>query len=98
MWIVSAAAGTAAPTIAAATIVAAAIVLIILMNAKCRVGLFQRPRELLGMLLVALEYLETGFQQAFQLGVLRRGDQRALQRAVHGLVIGNLVLRVSLIE
>src|SRR6185312_17334111 len=50
------------------------------------------------MLLMALENLQAGFQQALQLGVLCRRDQRGLQRLVDLLVIGDLVIDISLVE
>src|SRR5262245_24829077 len=60
--------------------------------------LLQIGRDVLGMLLMALEQLQTGLQQALQFAVLRRRNQKRLQRAVDLLVIGNLVAHVFLVE
>src|SRR6185312_13778076 len=53
-----------------------------------RIRLVQLACEMLGVLLVALEDLEAGLQQALQLGVGRRRNQRGRQRIVDRLVIG----------
>jgi hypothetical protein len=47
---------------------------------------------MLGMLLMRLEDLEAGFQQALKLAVLRGGDQRRCERFVDGLMIGDFRL------
>src|SRR6185437_8117415 len=59
---------------------------------------FQRAGKLLGVLLVALEDLEPGLQQAFKFRVVRRGNERRLERVVDGLVEGDLVVHVRLVE
>src|ERR1035437_8304357 len=60
--------------------------------------LFEFRRDVFGVLLMALEYLQAGFQQALQLGIVRRRNQRALERAVHGLMVGDLVVDIRLVE
>src|SRR5579864_867039 len=60
--------------------------------------LFELCRDLLGVLLVTLEDLQAGLQQLLQFGVARRRDERLLQRAVDGLMVGDLVLDVGLVE
>src|SRR5262245_11501864 len=50
------------------------------------------------MLLVALEEFQAGLQQAFELGIVRRGDKRAFERTVDGLMVGNLVVDICLVE
>jgi hypothetical protein len=50
---------------------------------------------MLGMLLMLLEELEAGFQQALKLAVLRGGDQRRCERSVDGLMIGDFVLGIG---
>jgi hypothetical protein len=44
-----------------------------------------------GVLFMALEYRQAGFQQALELGVAGRRNQQCLKRAVHLLVVGNLM-------
>ena len=53
---------------------------------------------MLGMLLMALEQLQPRLQQRLQLGVLGRGDQQRLKRAVDLLVVGDLVVDIGLVE
>jgi hypothetical protein len=52
----------------------------------------------LGVLLVALEDFQAGLQQALELGIVCRRDQRAFERAVDGLVVGDLVIDIRLVE
>src|SRR5438128_7544042 len=59
--------------------------------------LFQVSRDMLGVLLMALKDLQAGLQQALQLGIARRRDQLGLQRAVDGLVVGDLVGDIGLV-
>src|SRR3979490_1936512 len=47
---------------------------------------------------MSLEDLETGLQQTLELEVAGGRDQRGLERAVHGLVVGGLVGGISLVE
>src|SRR5262249_49498826 len=61
-------------------------------------ALLQIGEHVLGVLLVALEDLQSGRQQVLELGIAGRRDERALERAVHGLVVGDLVLDVGLVE
>src|SRR5215472_10307668 len=61
-------------------------------------ALLELRRNLLGVLLVTLENFQTGLQQFFQLGVARRRNQRLLQRAVDGLMVGDLVIHIGLVE
>src|SRR5262249_17530314 len=60
--------------------------------------LLQVRQDVLGVLLVALEDLQAGAEQVLELGIRRRRDERALERAVHRLVVGDLVRRVGLVE
>src|SRR6185437_2922790 len=60
-------------------------------------SLLQTLHEMLGVHLVRLEQLQAGFQQRFQLRVLRRRDQRAAQRIIDGLVKGDFVRRIGLV-
>ena len=46
---------------------------------------------MLGVLLVALEDLQPGLQQALQLGVVGGRNQQGFQRTIDRLVIGDLV-------
>jgi hypothetical protein len=54
--------------------------------------LFQRLSDMLGMLLVALKYLESGGQKVLQLGVAGVGNQDGFERAIDRLVVCNLLL------
>src|SRR6478752_97852 len=63
-----------------------------------RSSLLQLSRDVLGMLLVALENLQAGLQQALQFSVVRVGNKRRLKRAVDRLVIGDLVGDIGLVE
>ena len=67
-------------------------------DATGRLLLFQRLGDMLGVLLMTLEYLETGGQKVLQLGIAGVGDQDSLKRVVDCLVIGDLVVGVSLVE
>jgi len=53
---------------------------------------------MLGMLLMALKYLQAGLQQALQLLIAGGGDELGLKCAVHGLVVGDLVGDIGLVE
>src|SRR5476649_2216756 len=61
-------------------------------------SLFQAGGDMFGVLLVALENLQAGLQQALQLRVAGIGDQRGLQRAIDRLVIGDFVGDIGLVE
>src|SRR5215213_9562307 len=60
-------------------------------------SLLQLGGDVFGVLLVALEDFQAGLQQALQLGIAGRRDQLGLQRAVDGLVVGDLVGDVGLV-
>src|SRR5674476_1318649 len=47
---------------------------------------------------MALENLQAGLQQALELGIARRRNQQGLERAVDGLVVGDLVGDIGLVE
>src|SRR4249919_3648257 len=53
--------------------------------------------DVFGVLLVALKDLQAGLQQALQLGVVGRGNELRLQRAVDRLVVGDLVGDIGLV-
>ena len=53
---------------------------------------------MLGMLLMALENLQAGLEQALELGVARGRDQLLLQRAIHRLVVGDFVGDIGFVE
>src|SRR5262249_375788 len=61
-------------------------------------ALLEIGEHVLGVLPVALEDLQPGRQQVLELGIAGRRDERALERAVHRLVVGDLVLDVGLVE
>src|SRR6478672_3701824 len=61
-------------------------------------SLFQRGGDMLGMLLMPLEDLKPGLQQALELSVARRRDQQGFQRAVDGLVVGDFVGDIGPVE
>src|SRR5262249_23095006 len=61
-------------------------------------GLLQVRRHVLGVLLVALEEFQAGAQQIPEFGVAGGWNERALERAVDRLVIGDLVRRIGLVE
>src|SRR6266436_5888132 len=88
---VAASAGTDAPSVSAATI------------ERVHLGvmsgsLLQAGGDVFGVLLVALKDLQAGLQQALQLRVGRIRNERRLQRAVDGLVVGDLVGDTGLVE
>src|SRR5215510_984533 len=56
-----------------------------------RVLLLDHRRRVFGVLLMALEDLQAGFQQALEIRVRRRGDQRLGDGVVHRLVVRDLV-------
>src|ERR1700726_1893465 len=60
-------------------------------------SLLQLGGDVFGVLLVALKNLQAGLQQAFQLGLAGRRNQLRLQRAVDGLVVGDLVGDIGLV-
>src|SRR6185503_11797090 len=60
--------------------------------------LLQPSGQVLGVHLVLLEQLQSSLQQALQLGVLGVRDEGVLQGAVDGLVVGDLVLGIGLVE
>src|SRR6266566_980983 len=60
--------------------------------------LFQFAVNHLGVLLVALENLQAGLQQALELAVIRRRNELRLERAVHGLMVGDLIVDIGLVE
>src|SRR6185437_14437875 len=57
-----------------------------------------RLGDLFGMLLVRGEEREPLLQQGLEFGILRVGDQRILERAIDGLVIGHFILDVGPVE
>src|SRR6266404_2317336 len=61
-------------------------------------SLLQAGGDVFGMLLVALENLETSLQQALQLRLVRGWNKRCLQRAIDCLVIGDFVGDIGLVE
>ena len=61
-------------------------------------SLLQLGGDVLGMLLVALEDLQAGLQQALQFGIAGRRNEQGLERAVDRLVIGDLVVDIGLVE
>jgi hypothetical protein len=54
--------------------------------------------DLLGVLLVALEYLETRGQKVLQLGIAGLGDRNCLERVVDYLMAAGLVVGVRFLE
>src|SRR5690349_15410389 len=91
IWIVAACAGTAIAPRARAVAIAR--------RPPCfMLGLlFQARGDVLGVLLMALEDLEAGLQQALELGIAGRRDELLLQRAVDRLVVGDLVGDIGLV-
>jgi hypothetical protein len=61
------------------------------------VSLLQLGGDVFGVLLVALKNLQAGLQQVLQLGIAGRRNQLRLQRAVDGLVVGDLVGDIGLV-
>src|SRR6266436_6506385 len=87
---VAASAGPDAPSVSAATI------------ERVHLGvmsgsLLQAGGDVFGVLLVALKDLQAGLQQALHLRVGRVGNERRLQSAVDGLVVGDLVGDIGLV-
>src|SRR6476619_6411111 len=88
---VAACAGTAiAPSIMAVTIRIAR-------PGSMAFSLLQAGSDVFGVLLVALKDFQAGLQQALQFGIAGRGDQLRLQRAIDGLVVGDLVGDIGLV-
>src|SRR5262245_16377281 len=89
IWIVAACAGTAtAASASASTICRPDSMASSLLQLRC---------DLLGVLLMALEDFQPGLQQALQLGIAGRRNQLRLQRAVDGLVVGDLIGDIGLV-
>src|SRR5579871_6288578 len=61
-------------------------------------SLLQLGLDMLRMLLVALKDLQPGLQQPLQLRIAGGGDELGFQRVVHGLVVGDLVFDIGLVE
>ena len=59
--------------------------------------LFQRLGDMLGVLLMTLEYLETGGQKVLQLAIAGVGDQDGFERRV-SVCGSDLVVGISLVE
>src|SRR5215475_3183924 len=57
---------------------------------RMEIPLLQACRDMLGVLLVALENFQAGFQQALQLGIAGRWNQLLFDRAVDRLVVSDL--------
>src|SRR4051812_8870363 len=60
-------------------------------------SLLQRRGDVLGMLLMALEDLQAGLQQALQFGIAGGGNQQGFERAVDRLVIGDFIGDIGLV-
>src|SRR6476660_4184204 len=63
-----------------------------------RGSLLQFGGDLFGVLLVALENLQAGLQQALQFRVVRGRNKLCLKRAIDRLVIGDFVIDIGLVE
>ena len=50
-----------------------------------------------GVLLMTLEDFETGLQQAFEFGVVRRRNEQGFERPVHCLVVSHFIGNISLV-
>ena len=50
-----------------------------------------------GVLLMTLEDFETGLQQAFEFGVVRRRNEQGFERPVHRLVESDFIGNISLV-
>src|SRR3954452_15344633 len=61
-------------------------------------SLFQLGGDVLGVLLMTLEDLQAGLQQALELGIAGGRNELSFQRAVDRLVIGDLVGDIGLVE
>ena len=53
---------------------------------------------MLGMLLVAVENLQAGFQETLELGVAGRGNEQAFERAIHLFMVGHFIVDIGLVE
>ncbi len=62
------------------------------------VPLLQRCSDIFGVLLMPLENLEAGLQQALEFRIAGGRNERSLKRAIHGLVISDLIGNVSRVE
>src|SRR5260370_12540676 len=91
IWMVAACAETGIASVSAFTIGS-------IRPSVMRATLFQCRCNMFGVLLVALENLQAGLQQALQLRVVRVGNERCLQRAIDCLVIGDFVGDIGLVE
>src|SRR5689334_1002470 len=60
--------------------------------------LFEIGRDMLGMLLVTLEYLQARLKQTFELGIVRRWDERAFKRIIDGLVVSDFICDIGFVE
>jgi hypothetical protein len=58
----------------------------------------QRSGDFFGVLLVSLEDFESSLQQGLEFGIAGRWNERRLERAIHGLVIRDLIDNVRLVE
>jgi hypothetical protein len=58
----------------------------------------QRSSDLFGVLLMPLEDLEAGLQQALEFRIAGGRNEHRLKRAIHGLVIRDLIGNISLVE
>src|SRR3981081_359419 len=63
-----------------------------------RGSFLQASGDMFGMLLMALENLQAGLQQALQFGIVRGRNKLGLERAIDGLVIGDFVGDIGLVE
>src|SRR5690606_16252662 len=54
--------------------------------------------DMLRMLLVTLEQLQAGFEQALQFGVLGRGNEQGFKRAIDLLMEGDLIFDICLVK
>src|SRR6476661_4091903 len=63
-----------------------------------RGSLLQLGGDLFGVLLVALENLQAGLQQALQFRVVRGRNKLRLKRAIDRLVIGDFVVGIGFVE
>src|SRR5262245_32883884 len=59
---------------------------------------FELGGDLFGMLLVTLENFQPSGQEVFELLIAGRWNECVLQRAIHGLMVGDLVVDVGLVE
>src|SRR5215831_18567000 len=67
-------------------------------NRPIRLPLFELCGNLFGMLLVTLEDFQAGGEQVFEFRIAGRRNQRVLQSAVDGLMVGHLVADIGLVE